>query len=51
MEDVNFRKFKKREKEEVCISMGENDISVLIIEATVYVHVESELKRSLEQIF
>lgn len=32
--------------------MGENDnISVLIIEATMYAHVESELKRSLEQIF
>lgn len=51
MEGVNFRKFKKG-KEELCISMGENDnISVLIIEATVYVHVGSEIKRSLEQIF
>ena len=52
MEDVNFRKFKKKGKKEVCISMGENDnISVLIIEATMYAHVESELKRSLEQVF
>ena len=52
MEDVNFRKFKKKKKgKKVCISVGENDnISVLIIEATMYAHI-TELKRSLEQIF
>ena len=41
----------KKKGKKVCISVGENDnISVLIIEATMYAHI-TELKRSLEQIF